>query len=58
MTQRLVSGKLQEEDFSLDDSLRPRQLADYIGQDTVKGNLEIAITASRQRGEPLDHLLL
>ena len=58
MTQRLVSGKLQEEDFSLDDSLRPKQLADYIGQDAVKSNLHIGITAARQRGEPLDHLLL
>jgi Holliday junction DNA helicase RuvB len=58
MTQRLVSGKLQEDDSSLDKSLRPRHLADYVGQDTVKGNLEITIAASRQRGEPLDHVLL
>ena len=58
MTQRLVSGKSQEEDLTLDTSLRPRRLADYIGQDGVKGNLEISITAARQRNEPLDHLLL
>ena len=58
MTQRLVSGKPQEEDYSLDTSLRPRRLDDYIGQDSVKGNLEIAITAATQRGEPLDHILL
>ncbi|MCH8185933.1 MAG: AAA family ATPase, partial [Chloroflexi bacterium] len=58
MTQRLVSGKPQEEDWSLDTSLRPRRLADYVGQDSVKGNLDIAITAAKQRGEPLDHVLI
>ena len=58
MTQRLVSGQPQEEDQSLDTSLRPRSLEDYIGQHRVKDNLQIAIKAARQRGEPLDHLLL
>ena len=58
MAQRLVSGKPHEEDGSLDTSLRPRRLADYIGQDIVKSNLQIAITAARQRGDPLDHILL
>ncbi len=58
MTQRLVSGKLQEGDYQLDTSLRPRRLADYVGQEKVKGNLEIAIAAARQRNEPLDHILL
>ena len=56
-TERLVSGKVQEEDLSLDTSLRPRRLADYVGQDSLKANLEIAITAATQRGEPLDHML-
>ena len=58
MTQRLVSGRPQEEDYNLDTSLRPRRLADYVGQDRVKANLEIAIAAATQRGEPLDHLLV
>ena len=58
MTQRLVSGKPQEEDYSLDTSLRPRRLVDYIGQENIKSNLQIAITAARQRDEPLDHILL
>jgi Holliday junction DNA helicase RuvB len=38
-------------------SLRPSRLADFIGQDQVKENLQIAIDAARQRGEPLDHIL-
>ena len=58
MAQRLVSGRPQEEDYGLDTSLRPRRLADYVGQSGVKANLEIAITAATQRGEPLDHLML
>ena len=58
MNERVVSGKLHEEDYSLDSSLRPRRLVDYIGQDKLKGNLEIAIAAASQRSEPLDHMLL
>lgn len=39
-------------------SLRPRTIAEYIGQEKAKGNLEIFINAAKQRGEPLDHVLL
>ena len=38
-------------------SLRPRRLAQYVGQGQLKKNLEIAIQAARGRGEPLDHVL-
>jgi Holliday junction DNA helicase RuvB len=55
---RIVSGKPSVDDVSLDTNLRPRRLTDFIGQDKVKGNLEIAITAAKKRGEPLDHVLL
>ncbi len=58
MTQRLVSGKPQEADLSLDSSLRPRSLEDYVGQQKVKENLKIATAAAKQRGEALDHVLL
>ena len=58
MNERIVSGKSHEEDYSLDTNLRPRQLSDYVGQHRVKSNLEIAIAAARQRGEPLDHILV
>ena len=58
MNERLVSGKPHEEDYSLDTNLRPRHLSDYVGQHRVKSNLEIAIAAARQRGEPLDHILV
>ena len=39
-------------------SLRPQSLTDYIGQEKAKGNLRVYIEAARQRGEPLDHVLL
>ena len=58
MTERLVSGKPREEDASLDANLRPDRLADYVGQEKVKENLGIAMTAAQQRNESLDHLLL
>lgn len=54
---RLVSGKSNVEDGSVDRSLRPRSLSEYVGQQTVKENLGIAIKAALQRGEPLDHIL-
>lgn len=56
--ERIVSGKPKEEDIPLDTTLRPRRLVEYLGQERVKGNLKIAITAARERGESLDHVLL
>ena len=58
MNERIVSGTQQEDDHALESSLRPRRLAEYIGQDKLKDNLRIAIAAATQRGEPLDHMLL
>jgi Holliday junction DNA helicase RuvB len=55
---RIISGKPSNEDLPLDTSLRPRRLEDFIGQNRVKENVNIAIAAAKGRGEPLDHLLL
>jgi holliday junction DNA helicase RuvB len=55
---RLVSGVSLPDDEPQELSLRPRRLSEYINQEQVKGNLEIAIRAAQGRGEPLDHLLL
>ena len=55
--ERILSSDEQEEDLDLDATLRPRRLAEYIGQDKVKANLQIAIEAARARGEALDHVL-
>ena len=58
MAERKGSAKPQAQDGALDTSLRPKSMRDYIGQDKVKGNLEIAIAASKKRSEALDHILL
>lgn len=58
MAERIVSAKPHTQDGSIDLSLRPKHLTEYIGQDKVKGNLSIAIAASKKRGEALDHILL
>ncbi len=55
---RIVSAKQSADDVSLDASLRPRRLSEFVGQDKVKENLAIAIAAAKKRGEPLDHILL
>ena len=58
MTERVVSGNVQTDEALAEGGLRPRRLDEYIGQEKVKENLRIALTAAQQRGEPLDHLLL
>ena len=58
MVDRIVSPKLKEEEIALDTSLRPRRLADFIGQNKVKENLKILIAAAKARGEALDHVLI
>jgi Holliday junction DNA helicase RuvB len=55
--ERLVSPGAGREEIE-ENSIRPSRLADYIGQSKVKENLEIFITAARQRRDPLDHVLL
>lgn len=55
---RIVSGRAFDEDARIEASVRPVTFADYIGQDRVKENLQIAVEAARARGEALDHVLL
>ena len=47
-----------EADRQVEQSLRPRRLAEFIGQDKVRANLDIFLRAAKQRGEALDHVLL
>ncbi len=56
--ERIVAGSADADDEPFETSLRPRRLGEYIGQNKVKDNLQIAITAAQQRNEPLDHVLL
>ena len=51
--ERITKAGFTEEDAEIEVSLRPKRLADYIGQNTVRANLEIFIQAAMQRNEPL-----
>ncbi len=55
---RLVTRVRVDEDAQYEAGLRPRLLDEYIGQDRIRENLQVAIAAAKQRGEPLDHVLL
>ena len=58
--ERIVDA-LAEEDVQeevLEQTLRPRDFASYIGQERLKKNIKLAIDAATKRGEPLDHILL
>jgi Holliday junction DNA helicase RuvB len=55
---RLVSAARADEDAQYEAGLRPRRLDEYIGQDRVRENLQVAIAAATKRGEALDHVLL
>ncbi|HVU59576.1 MAG TPA: Holliday junction branch migration DNA helicase RuvB [Candidatus Saccharimonadales bacterium] len=52
-----ASGDDQQE-VELENTLRPRDFANYIGQERLKKNLQLAIAAAKKRGEPIDHILL
>ena len=55
---RIVSSVKTEEEAQYEAGLRPRTFNDYIGQDRVRENLTVSITAARNRNEALDHVLL
>jgi holliday junction DNA helicase RuvB len=58
MDDRLVNASRADDDAQYEAGLRPRTLDDYIGQEKVRENLQVSITAARQRREALDHVLL
>ncbi len=57
-TERVMDPSHREEERNFENSLRPRYLNEFIGQDNIKDNLAIAIEATKERGEALDHVLL
>lgn len=58
MENRIIATDIMDEDYKVENSLRPRLLCDYIGQAKVKENLKVFIEAAKARGESLDHVLL
>ena len=57
MDKRVISTEILTEERSVESSLRPVKLAEYVGQDRIKDNLKIYIEAAKNRGEALDHVL-
>ncbi len=58
MERRIISTEIMDEDYKIENSLRPKLLCDYIGQDKAKENLKVYIEAAKARNEALDHVLL
>ena len=57
MEKRIITTDVVEEDHSLEGSLRPQTLDEYIGQEKIKRTLKVYIEAARQRHDSLDHVL-
>lgn len=55
---RIISSSYTHDDSDIEQSLRPRALEDYVGQEKAKENLKVYIEAAKKRGESLDHVLL
>ena len=58
MPDRLINPESVSEDHAIDRAIRPRRLADYIGQPVVREQMDIFVQAARHRGDALDHVLL
>src|SRR3954471_12155880 len=58
--ERIINTSPQDDpqEVELEVTLRPRDFANYIGQQRLKQNIKLAIDAAKKRGEPLDHVLL
>jgi holliday junction DNA helicase RuvB len=57
-SERIISGTARAEDDAVDRAIRPRRLDEYVGQEHMKRQMEIFVSAARQRGEALDHVLI
>jgi Holliday junction DNA helicase RuvB len=55
--ERTLNPVIKEEDLTYELNLRPKTFNDFVGQEKIKENLGVFITAARQRNEPLDHVL-
>ena len=55
---RFITSTKNATDLEIENSLRPRAMSDYVGQEKIKNNLNIYIQAAKNRGETLDHVLL
>jgi len=56
--ERVLTGEPAPEEAGVEQTLRPREIGEYVGQERIVENLKVFIRAARERGEPLDHVLL
>jgi Holliday junction DNA helicase RuvB len=59
--ERIIDSVVHDDDNEekqIENTLRPKRFSEYIGQDRLKNNLQLAIDAAKKRGEPVDHVLL
>ncbi len=57
-SREILAGTALEDDAAVEPKLRPQHLGEYVGQTKVRENLSVFLAAARNRGEPLDHVLL
>ncbi len=58
MTDTILEPTISPEEIQIDVTLRPKSLVDFVGQPRLKKSLELALSAAKKRGEPIDHVLL
>lgn len=58
LEERIINPEEEAADKPLDLNLRPQNLIEYVGQEKIKANLEIAVLAAKKRQEPIEHVLL
>ncbi len=58
LEERIIATEALNEDKAAENSLRPKNLDSYVGQENIKKNLDISMKSAKQRGEPLEHILL
>jgi len=58
MSERIIDAAPEPEDFAIEGALRPKQLAEFVGQTRVKSQLGLVLEAARKRGRTADHVLL
>lgn len=58
MSTNILEPTIIEEEIQIDATLRPKSLSDFVGQPRLKQSLQLALSAAKKRGEPIDHVLL
>jgi len=56
--ERIIAPQVEPEEVEFDNTLRPKEFKDFVGQEHIKTNLNIAIEAAKQRGDVIEHVLL